>query len=360
MTGILFDYLLLLWVLVSILVIGVAFCHRFARLAGIELIGYGLGAGVLFHGLLGLLIALDRHLRHYIVFLTIVCAATAIGYLIRHRVWTELTNSLTRSLRLSLFLWIVFLGLCVALVHVEVRWPVELQDGQYIFKQHSLNVKIQYLTALPADNYIAYTVTEFFNRNISFKKVRPILPANEVSNRTILMSLVALPFRTALSWGQRGVKDVGTFHYVGHLWPDVEKLNEDNSFEQFLIVGIFLNSLLLVGLLVLFSNFDSPNTLPVAALLFVTSPYFIGQTIFTWPKAMAGFFIVLSWNSIRRQHDAKVVALCLALAFHSHPSSIAVAVSIGLWYALKAWREKSGFKSALDYAGVFVLAILPW
>jgi len=268
--------------------------------------------------------------------------------------------ALTRQVRLSLLIWLLFLAFCTALINLDVRFPASLPDGIYIFKKHTLKVKMQYLTSLPADNYIPYLVTEYFLRRVSFRQERPLLPANEVSNRTILMSLVATPFRAALGWPNYGSNQLGRFDYLGRSWPDVERLYEEASFRQFLVVGIFLNSLLLVGLIVLFSNFPSPNALAIAALLFVTNLYVINQTIFTWPKAMAGFFIVLCWNALRRHYDPKIVALCAAAAFHCHPSSIAVAASVGLWYAVQSWRTRISLKPAVEFALVFVLAVLPW
>ena len=310
-----------------------------------ELIGYGAGAGVLVHGLFGLLIALDRHLRHYFGVLAICCAALALGYLVRRRFWRALAATLSRPMRLALMLWLFFLILCIGLVHLDFQWPAVLPDGQFIFKKHTVNVKVQYMTGLPADNHIPHTVTEFFLRNISFAKEHPIIPKNEVSNRTILMSLVTLPFRAVLGWSERGVSGLGTFYYGGKNWPNVEWLNDNESSNQSFVIGMFLNSLMLLGLLVLFSNFEQPAGLPAAALLFITNPYFIGQTIFTWPKAMAGFFVLLCWNSARRQHDPKIVGLMAALAYHCHPASLAVAGGIGLCYGIKAWREKSSFKA---------------
>jgi hypothetical protein len=112
-------------------------------------------------------------------------------------------------------------------------------------------------------------------------------------------------------------------------------------------------------LIVLFSSFNSKG-LGIASLLFVTNLYVIDQTIFTWPKAMAGFFVVLGWNALRRNYDPKIVALCAAAAYHSHPSSIAFAASLGLWYALQWWRVKKSFRPAFQFAIVFALAILPW
>ena len=110
----------------------------------------------------------------------------------------EFSLALSRPSKVSLALWGLLLVLSLGLLHMDVRLPEPLPDGLYVFKTHTPNVKIQYLTSLPADNYIPFAVAEFFLRGVSFKKERPILPANEVSNRTILMSLVALPFRAAL------------------------------------------------------------------------------------------------------------------------------------------------------------------
>ena len=359
MADLLADYLLLAWVLMSVSAIGIALCHRFTRLGGIELVGYGLAAGVVSHGLFGLLVALTGRLRLLFILLPVACAGAAVFYLFRQRIWTQLWPALTRPVRISLLIWLLFLAFCVALIHLDVRFPASLPDGMYVFKKHTLNVKIQFMTTSPADNYIPYTVTEYLLRRVSFRQERPLLPANEVSNRTILMSLVAVPFRAALSWPDYGSKQMGRFDYLGQSWPDVEKLYEEASFRQFLVVGIFLNSLLLVGLIVLFSNFQS-NGLGIASLLFVTNLYVIDQTIFTWPKAMAGFFIVLGWNAVRRNYDPKIVGLCAAAAYHCHPSSIAVAASLGLWYALQGWRAKKSFRPALEFVGVFVLALLPW
>src|SRR5438045_3065098 len=209
-------------------------------------------------------------------------------------------------------------------LNVEARLPHPLSDGIYVFKTPTTNVKVQYLTSLPADNYTAFAVSEFFLRGISFEKERPILPGNEVSNRTILMSLVALPFRVALGAPYDHPR-LGTFHYIDRDWPDVAKLNANGAFEQFSVVGLVLNSLLLLALIVFCSNLGLGSVVSLATLLFVTNPYFIGQTIYNWPKAFAAFFILLAWNSIRARHGPVVVAALLGVAFHCHPYAIVFA-----------------------------------
>lgn len=351
--------LLLLWVLASILLNGIALLHYLTKLRGLELIGYGAAAGVLWHGLLGWAIASAPPARWALVAILIALTLLSAVYVVVRRVLQEFFPALSRPDKVSLGLWGLFLLLNLGLLHVDVQFPDPLPDGLYIFKTHTTNVRVQYLAGLPADNYIPFAVAEFFLRGVSFKKERPILPLNEVSNRTILMSLVAMPFRVALG-APRDHPQLGTYGYVGRNWPDVSKLNTGGYFEQFAVVGLVLNSLMLLGLFVFCSSLGANSVLPVATILYVTNPYFIAQTVYTWPKALAGFFILLAWASIRRDHGAAVVAALMALAYHSHPYALVFAAFIGLSYLAQWRREKSRTPSAVIYLFVFALMVVPW
>jgi hypothetical protein len=353
------GFLLLLWVVASILVNGIALLHYRTKLRGLDLLGYGAAAGVALHALLGCVIAAVPAARWAAVGMLIALTLLSAAYFLVRRVLQEFALALSTSEKISLALWALFLVLSLGLLHIDVRFPEPLPDGMYVLKTHTTNVKLQYLTSLPADNYIPFAVAEFFLRGVSFQKERPILPGNEISNRTILMSLVAIPFRVALG-APHDHPQLGTYHYVGREWPDVSKLNTDGYFEQFAVVGLVLNSLLLLGLLVFCSSLVGNSVLPLATLLYVTNPYFIGQTVFTWPKAVAGFFILLAWTSIRRGHGPAVVAALLALATHCHPYAIVFAGCVGLYY-LTQWRlEKSGVPFVASYLLVFGLILAPW
>ena len=353
------GFLLLLWVVASILGNGIALVHRLTKLRGLELFGYGAGAGVLLHGLLGCGIAAAPAVRWIFVAVLVAFSLASAAYFIVRRVVPELSQTLSKPMKICLGLWFLLLVLCLGLLHIEVRLPEPLPDGIYVFKTPTTNVRVQRLTSLPADNYIPYAVAEFFLRGVSFEKERPVMPGNEVSNRTILMSLVALPFRVALGV-PRDHPQLGTYHYLDRDWPDVSKLYAADSFEQFAIVALVLNSLLLVGLLVFCAGFGASSLLPAAALLYVTNPYFIGQTIYTWPKAVAGFFILLAWNSIRQGHAPAIVAALFAVAFHCHPYAIVFAGWAGLFY-LTRWRHaESRWPAFVPYVLVFALIVAPW
>ena len=353
------GFLLLLWVVASILTNGIALLHYLTKLRGLELFGYGAAAGVLLHAIFGLAIAAAPPARW--AFVAILIALTLLSgiYVIGRRGVQEFSLALSRPSKVSLALWGLLLVLSLALLHVNVRLPEPLPDGMYVFKTPTTNVKVQHLTSLPADNYIPFAVAEFFLRGISFKRERPILPGQEVSNRTILMSLVVLPFRVALG-APHDHPQIGTYNYLGREWPDASKLDPGGYFDQFVVVGLVLNSLMLLGLFVLCSSLGANSILPLATLLYVTNPYFIAQTIYTWPKALAGFFILLAWASIRNGHRPVVVAALLALAYHCHPYAIVFAGCAALHYLAQWRREKSRVPSAVIYLLVFGLILAPW
>ena len=192
------GFLLLLWVVASILGNGIALLHCATKLRGLQLFGYGAGAGVLLHGLIGCGIAAMPAARWVCVSVLVALSVANAAYFFIRRIGPELSLALSKPVKICLGLWFLLLVFCVCLLQVDVRLPDPMPDGIYIFKTATTNVKIQHLASAPADNYIPYAVAEFFLRGVSFEKERPILPGNEVSNRTILMSLVALPFRVAL------------------------------------------------------------------------------------------------------------------------------------------------------------------
>jgi hypothetical protein len=353
------QLLLLLWVVASLLLNGIASLRLVTKLRGLELVGYGAAAGVAFHALFGCAIAAAPAARG--VFVTSLLALTFLNaaYFVWGRVFQELWSALSKAIRVALAFWLLILVFCLGLLHVEIQSPQALVSGIDIFKTPTTNVRVQYLTSLPADNYIPFAVSEFFLRGISFQKERPILPAAEVSNRTILMSLVAVPFRATLG-APRDHPELGTFHYLDRDWPDVSKLNRNGAFEQFSVIGLVLNSLLLLGAIIFCASADASSAVPLATLLYVTNPYFIGQTIYTWPKALAGFFILLAWHSIRAGHRPAMVAALLALAFHAHPYALAFAGWVALFYLLQSWRQKFRLPALLVFLLTFTVLILPW
>ncbi len=173
------------------------------------------------------------------------------------------------------------------------------------------------------------------------------------------MSLVAMPFRVACGV-PRDHPQLGSYNFFGRKCPDVMKLNTGSYFEQFEIVGMVLNSLLLLGAILFCTSFGAEPIVAPAALLYITCPYFRAETIYTWPKALAGFFILLAWSSHRKGHHSAVVGALMALAYHSHPYAIVFAGFLGLFYLIQFWRGKSDFYATGAYLAIFALLVTPW
>ena len=74
------GFLLLLWVVASILGNGIALLHYGTKLRGFELVGYGAGAGVLLHGLIGCGIAAVPAGRWVFVSVLIVLSVASAAY----------------------------------------------------------------------------------------------------------------------------------------------------------------------------------------------------------------------------------------------------------------------------------------
>ena len=350
------ELLLLAWVLLSILSTGMAVVHRFLRMRGLDLIGYGAGAGILAHGPFGLWIALVDRYHRQITGLLCCVAIASLAYLWKRKVIVDLAKDLTRPIKIFLGIWIAFIVFCIAITHLEIKWPLELPDGQYVFKTHTLNVKIQVLTSLPADNSIAYVVQEYFLRRIPFREEHPVIPNTEVTMRTVLMSLSGLPFRAVIDPPARYKEPLPKTLYGG---PNVGLLYSDSGFRQFLTMSVAFNSLLLLGIGLFCVNLGIIRVLPIAAILFATNPYFISQTIFSWPKSLAGFFVLLAWDAFRRGRGSKIIGACSTLAYHCHPFAVSFLAGMGACCCLvrdpkNRWRMASGF---LITAG---LLLLPW
>jgi hypothetical protein len=354
------DLLLLVWVAAAILLPGIAICHWRTWIRGTELIGYGAATGVAIQAVLGLCLVWTRGARWPVAVVSVALSAGAVWYLWRKNAGAELLSSLPRATRVALAIWFSFAVACVALTHLPVALPADLPDGRYIFKESTVPVRIQYLASLPADNYIPYVVSEYFLRRLSFSEIRPILPGQEVTNRTILMSLVALPFRAAMAMPSQARKPLPSFSYVGSEWPDVSTLYREDYYRQLCVVGIFLNSLLLLGLIMAFSGLRDAVILPLGSALYALSPYMLAQTVFIWPKAMAGFFLVLGWHAMSRGLHPAAAAACAALAYHSHPYAVVIAAGMGLYYVERWWRGVLPLRSAMIFATVLAAVLAPW
>lgn len=262
-----------------------------------------------------------------------------------------------------------YAALCVlsmALALFPARLPSTLIDGPYVAKHDLLGVRVQYTTGnLPTDNAIPHVVSEYLLRDISFRTEHPIMPGQEVTNRPILAAVLIAPFRAATYMPPRQSGPLPRFTYVGSEWPDFSVLMRDErGYRVSQAIGIALNALLLL-VLGAFASRAFPVSLGMALAicgLFLTSPYFLFQTYFTWPKALAGFFVICAWLSTRMGRIPVLTGIALGLAYLSHPYAIAFFGAYLLWYVWQAWlRRRSA--AAIDVASLvvaFAITVAPW
>ena len=96
------GFLLLLWVVASILVNGIALLHYRTKLRGLEFLGYGAAAGVVCTRFLGWAIAAAPAARWAFVGMLIALTLLSTVYLVRRRIPQEFSQALSTPAKISL------------------------------------------------------------------------------------------------------------------------------------------------------------------------------------------------------------------------------------------------------------------
>lgn len=363
--SIVFDIAFAVLTILSLSITGIAGMRLLAsryQLDPLELLAYGVGLGVVLHALIGLIVVIVSVQQQFIAIALLLSSNVAAMFY-----WWK-TNLIAefgvakKPVVATLTGWLVLAATCLVISHITIKFPDNLFDGPYVIKNHNLHVKIQTITGhLPADNYLPYLVGDFFLRDISFKDERPLMPGQEIANRPILMALTAIPFRAALDPPPKFSGPLPKFQYAGSSWPDVGVLGEDRYFRLFLVIGIVLNAMIIVGIALLFKSFGLTGRFAVAGLLLILfSPYFISQVLFTWPKAMAAFFLLLAIHALDVRRLPALAGLLVALAYNSHPYAVVFAGSFALYLMIQVRRKTLPNKYAMNFVGAFLLGVAPW
>jgi hypothetical protein len=266
-------------------------------------------------------------------------------------------------------LTLVLIVVSCFMANLPAKEPPSLWDGPYVFKDWNNSVRIQRIAFdLPPDNAIPFVVGEYLVNAISFSENRPIMPGQEVSNRPILMSLVAVPYRIIFGPSPSKILTVSKYSYVGTDWPETLKLVPNNIFNIYLGIGIALNSLIIFAIRLLYQGYEKLKNrkvnLEILAMVSL-SPYFILHTFFTWPKNLAAFFIVTAFYYIlharvRSHINLYFAGLLLSLAYLSHPLSMPF-IGIGILYGVYLFfKRRIRLDKLLLFAFIALSSILIW
>lgn len=353
-----------------ILVIGgglLACSARGRALVGLELLAYSVAFGTLGLALIGVgvvSLSMDYGRNAWVLLLLAVVLAGIQWYRFGtlSRLFGRRSGALGLQTRLAAIGWLLMAAIPMAVTFLPIKMPSELPDGAYVIKNEHLHVRIQVMMgAFPADNYIPFVATEYLLRDISFAEERPLMPGQEVANRPILMSLAAVPLRAALDAPPKSDGPQPTFWYVGRQWPDVGRFGDDQTYRRFLAVALVLNGSLFIGAALLFHHFGLSRAYWVAGLLVVgSSPYFIGQTLFAWPKSLAAFFILLSAFTLLARQRTWVAGLLAALAYWSHPYAVVFIGAFALYLLIRERNDPDPRRGLLPFLAAATSGLVIW
>ncbi|WP_223572790.1 hypothetical protein [Xanthomonas citri] len=336
-------------------------------LKGLELLAYSIGFGILGLAILGVgTVSISWNYERNAWLLLSATVVVAVVQWRRSDVLSRLFGSgageMALQSRLAALGWLLMAAIPMLMTFLPIKMPSELPDGAYVIKNDHLHVKVQVmLGAFPADNFIPFAATEYLLRDISFAEERPLMPGQELANRPILMSLAAVPLRAALDAPQKTTGPLPTFRYVGRQWPDVGRFGDDRSYRRFLAVSLVLNASLFVGAALLFQYFGLSRVYWIAGLLvFGSSPYFVAQTLFAWPKSLAAFFLVLSAFTLLVRERTWVAGLLGALAYWSHPYAVVFLGAFGLYLLIRERNDTNPSRGLLPFAVVAVGGLAVW
>jgi hypothetical protein len=283
-----------------------------------------------------------------LILATVFFASTYVFF--RNKYYKDLIES-SRFEKIFLIGVVAISGLGLAISLLPVKLPNPLFDGPYVAKHDYLGVRVQYITGnLPTDNSLPHVISEYLLRDISFKNERPVMPGQEVSNRPILVSLILVPFRAAFSLPPKLPAGLPKYNYVGTVWPDFSVLMQDDFGYLFsLSLGITLNALIFLAVGAFAVRAQDKSTLVAAGVvvLMLSSPYFIFQTIFTWPKELAAFFILYSVLLYYKLKAPILAGGFLAFGYLSHPYAIVFLIGFIL-HAAYVYMKKGKWQGSSE------------
>lgn len=239
---------------------------------------------------------------------------------------------------------IAFLGLPFSQKYTYTPDPKPLPNTNY----NVLNVKVLNIAQTQAnDNYIPYRQAQFFiNRLDPIKS--PFLTEWGVGffERTPLMGAVTANY-------------FNLFHDkvpVNLLWSSTAQ-DPGHTYLQFQILASVLNMLFVVPAFFLLERLFGKKTAIIACLFFATSQYYLYDAVFTWPKSLVAFFVLLTWLLLleRKQSYVILAGIISGIAYLTHDLAV---LYIGATIVFLLYQKR--YRDTLIYLVWPILFALPW
>lgn len=144
---------------------------------------------------------------------------------------------------------------------------------------------------------------------------------------------------------------------INYIWSSLSN-DVQNTYIKFQIIAQVLNCLLLIPAFLLIKKIFGEREAKLTSTLIATSPFFLYNSFFTWPKSFVAFFILGSMLFLYSSKKLKYTVLAgifLALGYLTHDLAILYIASIILVMLIS-----KRFRDALILFGMWVVLIIPW
>lgn len=222
----------------------------------------------------------------------------------------------------------------LSLTSVQSSWEF-IPDNEYKkTSNYSVpSVKVLNFAHTPAnDNYIPYRQAQFFvNRSDPAKDSFINEWGVSFFQRTVLMGSVVSSFYTMLDDNPP----------ISHLWS-IDASDPNNTYPKFQIIAHILNSLLILPAFIVVSRLFSKKVAAISSIFLVSSQFYLYNSIFSWPKSLTAFFILLSIMLLleNRRSYSVMAGLVGGVAYLTHDLAIVFIVTCAIFLILKSrWKD---------------------
>ncbi len=213
------------------------------------------------------------------------------------------------------------------------------------------NVKVLNLAQTQAnDNYVPYRQAQFIiNRSDPGADCFICEWGVGFFQRTPLMGAVTAGYFTLLNDKPP----------VDYLWSNVAP-DPSHTYVKFQIIAQILNSLLILPAFYILTLMFKRKTAIISSAFLIISPFFLYNSVFSWPKSLVAFFVLAMWLLLleNKRRYTVVAGIAGGLAYLTHDLSMFyIAASALMLLYLKRYKDiliLSGISAALAVPWMFV------
>jgi len=305
----------------------------------------------------------------YVTSITLLAAGATVGYLlevdwviIKYLAWVGIALSAVIFIRSRYYRNLLAFGLPIACAvalsllstlllsltfsanQIFIPDPEAQPERNY----NVLNVKVLNVTHTNAnDNYVPYRQAQFFiNRSDPAKDSFIDEWGVHFFQRTPLMGAVTASYFNLL----------GDRPPVDYLWS-IHAKDPGNTYAKFQIIAHVLNSILVIPGYFLLRRLFNRKVATVSCLFIVISPFFIYNSIFSWPKSLVAFLVITFWLFLM-ERGLKFIVLAGAIAGIAYLAHDLAVLYIGAGLVFLLIRRR--FRDSVVFGGISALFSIPW